>query len=73
MAAQLNMLNGASSTSSVTAAMTWANTWFSTHSPSSTLSKSEKQTVLNYAALLDSYNNGIVGPGHCSEEQVSIL
>lgn len=66
MAAKLNQLNGAD-TSSIDAALSWANTWFSSHSPSSNLSKTEKQQVLNYAALLDNYNNGVVGPGHCSE------
>lgn len=67
MAAKLNVLNGASTTPAVNDALTWANTWFTGRSPSAPLSKTDKQLVQQYAALLDSYNNGLVGPGHCSE------
>jgi hypothetical protein len=67
MAAELNKLNGAGSTPAVDAALAWANTWFTGHSPSSTITKMDKQLILQYASLLDSYNNGLVGPGHCSE------
>lgn len=67
IAAELNILNGASSTPQIDAALAWANTFFSTYLPSSTLSKSQKRMVINEASLLDDYNNGYIGPGHCSE------
>ncbi len=67
MAAKLNVLNGASTTPAVAVALTWANTWFGSHTPSSNLSKLEKAQVIAVASLLDNYNNGLVGPGHCSE------
>jgi hypothetical protein len=66
-AATLNELNGASTPANVDAALAWAHTFFSTHTPSSNLTKTEKAQVLYYANLLDNYNNGLVGPVHCSE------
>lgn len=67
MAARLNVLNGASTSPSVDGALTWATTFFNTYSPSSTLSKSMKNDVTKYASILASYNEGYIGPGHCSE------
>jgi hypothetical protein len=67
IAAELNILNGASTTPAVNQALSWAETFFATHQPSSRLSKTERALVLSYAALLDSYNNGLIGPGHCDE------
>ena len=67
MAAKLNVLNGATANPQVAAALKWADMFFATHSPASVLTKTEKTLVQQYAALLDSYNNGRVGPGHCSE------
>ena len=66
MAARLNVLAGASTTPQVDAALAWATTFFSTYTPSSTLTKAVKNQALAYAALLDDYNNGVIGPGHCS-------
>jgi hypothetical protein len=65
MAARLNVLAGASTTSAVDAALAWATTFFSTYTPSSTLTKDVKKQALAYAGLLDDYNNGKLGPGHC--------
>jgi hypothetical protein len=67
MAAKLNILNGASTTPAVDAAMTSANSFFLTHTPGSKLSKTERANVLMWAATLDQYNNGYIGPGHCDE------
>jgi hypothetical protein len=68
IAAKLNILNGASATPEVNAAISWAETqFFNLYSPSSTLSKSVKNQATTYATLLNNYNNGVVGPGHCSE------
>ena len=32
-----------------------------------------RATALNYAFLLDQYNNGYTGPGHCSESDPASL
>lgn len=65
MAAKLNVLNGAASTPSVEAAITWAETFFAAKTPATKLSKAERDLAIAYAALLDNYNNGLTGPGHC--------
>lgn len=67
IAARLNILNGAASTAEVDAAITWATDFFTNHSPSDTLPKQLRQQVLQKANLLDQYNNGLIGPGHCTE------
>lgn len=67
MAAKLNLANGAATTSDVTAAISWAESFFKTYTPTSTLSKTVANNAKKYASILDSYNNGLIGPGHCSE------
>jgi hypothetical protein len=66
IAARLNALNGAATTPEVDAAMAWAVTFFQTYTPSS-LNKAVAGQAKAYAATLDNYNNGLIGPGHCSE------
>jgi len=66
IAAQLNILNGADPTA-VNSAMSSATAFFNAYTPSSTLSKSLRATVIANAVILDNYNNGLIGPGHCSE------
>jgi hypothetical protein len=69
MAAKLNVLNGASSTPEVTAALASAESLFATYTPTQvgSGSKALKKQFTELASLLDRYNNGLVGPGHCSE------
>jgi hypothetical protein len=68
IAAALNLLNGASSTEQVNEALAWAEqSFFNTYKPSSKLSTTVKNQALYYADLLDDYNNGYIGPGHCSK------
>jgi hypothetical protein len=67
IAAELNGLNGASSTPEVDAALTSAETFFSTYEPDDKLGKTERQDAISNARILDMYNNGLIGPGHCSE------
>lgn len=71
MAAKLNILAGAASTSQVDAAIAWAETFFNTYSPTSSLSKSVRQQAIDTAGILGSYNEGSIGPGHCSEDGVA--
>jgi hypothetical protein len=65
MAARLNLLAGASSTPQVNAALAWATSFFSTYTPSSTLTDAVRAQAIATAGLLDDYNNGDIGPGHC--------
>lgn len=67
IAARLNILNGASTTPAVDAAITYADSFFNAYTPSSNLSKSERNAAIANALTLDNYNNGLIGPGHCSE------
>jgi hypothetical protein len=67
IAAKLNQLNGASSTSAVDAAISFAENFFASNTPSSSLTKAQRNEVLAKASILDQYNNGLIGPGHCSE------
>lgn len=67
IAAKLNIANGASTTPEVTAAITWAENFFKTYTPSSSLPKAVANDAKKYATTLDNYNNGLIGPGHCSE------
>lgn len=36
------------------------------------LTRAQKNTVNSWAATLDNYNNGLIGPGHCSESGIPI-
>lgn len=67
LAAKLNILNGASTTSSVDAALFYAESFFNTYTPSSTLSRTVRNAAIQQAEVLDNYNNGVIGPGHCSQ------
>jgi hypothetical protein len=68
IAAKLNALNGASTTPAVDAAITAAESFFATKTPTSSLTKAERAAAIANATTLDNYNNGVVGPGHCSEQ-----
>jgi len=67
IAVTINILNGAESTSEVDAAIVWANSFFNKHTPSSNLNKNDRKKVISYASLLGQYNNGVIGPGSCTE------
>ena len=47
--------------------MAWAENFFNTYLPNATLSPAVKAQAGAYASLLDSYNEGLIGPGHCPE------
>lgn len=67
-AAKLNRLNGAASTLAVDAALSAAEGFFAVRTPASVLTKAQRQQALGWAGTLDQYNNGLIGPGHCSEQ-----
>jgi hypothetical protein len=66
IAAKLNLLT-ATAPGSVNTAMIAADNFFKTYTPSSTFSKAVRNAALQNATTLDNYNNGLNGPGHCSE------
>jgi hypothetical protein len=45
----------------------WSTTFFNTYTPSSSLSPSVRARAIATADLLDDYNNGLIGPGHCDD------
>lgn len=66
IAAKLNLLAGASAPEEVTAALAWAEgSFFTAYGPASALPKDVRAMALAYAGVLDNYNNGYIGPGHC--------
>jgi hypothetical protein len=67
MAAKLNILKGTSAPPSVLSAISWAEYFFPGKTPSMTLSPTDKNQARYYASILASYNEGLIGPGHCSE------
>lgn len=67
IAAELNFLNGANS-SAVQMAFNKATDLFNTYTPAQVAkSKDLKALFTSLAYTLDQYNNGYIGPGHCSE------
>ena len=71
IATTLNGLNGASMPAEVQAAWNEATTLFQTWTPAQIAAQKGNQQprkrFLELAGLLDMYNNGLIGPGHCSE------
>lgn len=68
IAAELNLLNGASS-SAITTEMAAAKQLFDTYSPAqvAALKGKDKAAWTALAQKLDAYNNGLTGPSHCDE------
>ena len=66
IAAVLNDLNGAD-TSAVSSQIAHAAALFATYTPTSTLSRAVRADFIATAGMLDNYNNGLIGPGHCSQ------
>lgn len=71
IATSLNALNGASMPPEVQAAWNEATALFSSWTPAQVGAQKGNQQprkrFLELAGLLDMYNNGLLGPGHCSE------
>lgn len=68
IAAKLNMESGATSTTEVSQAMAAAKAYFeSTTGYAEPKDSAMRAQLIKWAELLDAYNNGVVGPGHCDE------
>lgn len=66
LGAKLNIANG-SAPAAVASVIADADAFLTTHDSTSwaSLTKAEKQQVLDWMTTLDNYNNGLIGPGHC--------
>lgn len=72
IAAELNKLNGASTTQAVVNALAQAKTLFTTYTPAQIEalkgSDTTRKLFVSLAGTLGSYNEGQIGPGHCDEQ-----
>jgi hypothetical protein len=68
IAALLNIRSGAATTPAVVTALNFAQTFFNAYTPASNLSKTVRQDAVSAAGTLGSYNEGLIGPGHCSQD-----
>jgi len=68
LAAKLNIANGSDS-AAVASTITSADSFLvnSNWQDWSALNAAERQVVLGWKTMLDRYNNGGIGPGHCTE------
>ena len=67
-AAILNQLNGASVTPAVEAAMDSAKDVLTNNDIDPAPKGGTRKTMLSLASILAAYNEGYIGPGHCSED-----
>ena len=69
IAAELNFLNEAGAPTDVQDAFDDATTLFETYTPSEVGgwrgNQGQRSTFIELAGILDDYNNGVIGPGHC--------
>ena len=70
MAAKLNILAGAVAPANVTSAITSAETLFGANTPAQAgaLKGAAKNSWTTLAGTLGSFNEGVIGPGHCDEQ-----
>ena len=66
MAAKLNVLAGASA-SALGNALATAEAFFSTATPATALTAAQRSALVSLASLLDQFNSGLIGPGHCGD------
>ena len=66
VAAVLNGASGASAPANVQAAVSGATAFFTANAPTPAPSGATRTQLIAWATLLDQYNNGLVGPGHCN-------
>jgi len=70
IAAHLNVLNDAMIPDAVLAAWSDANDLFEIYTPEAVgarQNRTVRQRFITLASMLDDYNSGLIGPGHCSE------
>ncbi len=67
IAGKFNEFVGVSITPEVTAALVWARDYFIAYNPTTGNEKPIRADAIYYADLIDQYNSGAIGPGHCSD------
>ena len=67
LGAKLNIAHGSSSTA-INSTLAAADAFLVSYNAAdwNSLSKTQKTNVNNWMSTFDSYNNGLVGPGHCN-------
>lgn len=70
-AAVLNGLNGAAVPAKVDAAIKAAATYLANYPANNNPKGKTRTAMLELAGILGSYNEGTIGPGHCSEDNLS--
>ncbi|HEX9106798.1 MAG TPA: hypothetical protein VF832_06215 [Longimicrobiales bacterium] len=65
LAAKLNIASGVDG-SAVATVIAAADTFLAQYDNTSSLTKAQIQMVNGWQTTLDNYNNGLIGPGHCS-------
>ena len=68
IAAQLNVSSGASAGLVVIQNMLNSNSIFNSFGPYDPMTKDERDWAISIALVLDSYNNGVIGPGACADD-----
>ncbi|NUS61225.1 MAG: hypothetical protein HOQ01_09785, partial [Lysobacter sp.] len=71
IAAKLNVLDGASG-AAIAAELAQAEALFNQYGPTNNYWKNNKTAVTALAGKLGAYNEGSIGPGHCSESPASL-
>jgi hypothetical protein len=66
IAAKLNVLEGADD-SAVATTIVQADAWLVLHPLGSDPDGADREEGIALAEVLDEYNNGVIGPGHCDE------
>ena len=71
VATRLNLAGGTPSTPEVDSALADATAFFNTYAPAEVGewrgNHAERKAALGWKDILDSYNNGRTGPGHCTD------
>jgi len=65
IAAVLNVANGATPPAEVSDVIDAATAWFGSHSPGVPASSPEGQTLIQWAEVLEAFNEGMMGVPHC--------
>lgn len=65
--ANLNFYAGADVPSEVWTALGWGYTYFASYTPSTGNKAPVRAQAIYYANVLDQYNKGLIGPGHCTD------
>jgi hypothetical protein len=65
--ANLNLISGADAPPEVWDALGWGYTYFGTYTPAAGNKAPVRAQAIYYAGILDKYNKGEIGPGHCAD------